>query len=129
MTIVVLLLFGLIFGIISYAYMMSFRQSMTQAAAEGARAGAVSAPVSSGGDPLAAAQNALNDALASFNQSCGGALSCSISIDPCAGNSANDCVTVDISYDYDANPLLPNFPGLGLVLPDALEARSVAEIN
>ena len=129
MTLVVLLLFGLIFGIISYAYIMSFRQSMTQAAAEGARAGAVSAPVASGGNPIAAAQSALDDALSAFNQSCGGPLTCTITINPCAGNASRQCVTVDISYDYDASPLLPSFPGLGVVMPNDIEAGSVAEIN
>ena len=125
MAIVSVVLFTLLFGIITYAYMMSFRQSMTQAAAEGARAGAVAiseaAAETDGSAALEAAVDEFHD--------CDGAMSCEVEIDDCPAPSVKRCVFATVSYDYDDDPLLPAFPGFGLVLPDELEARSVAEIS
>ncbi len=128
MALVSVVLFALLFGIITYAWMMSFRQSMTQAAAEGARAGAVALASADNsiaeGDADAAMQAAVNE----FHD-CSGAMTCDAVVADCPAPSVKQCVFVDISYDYDADPLLPRFPGLGLLLPDSLSASSVAEIS
>ena len=34
-----------------------------------------------------------------------------------------------MSYDWKNYPLLPKFPGLGLILPDTLKSTSVAQVN
>ena len=124
MALVSVVLFALLFGIITYAYMMSFRQSMTQAAAEGARAGAVALA----GDAEADAEAAMLAAVDEFRD-CTGAMSCEAEVAACPAPSTKQCVFVDINYDYDADPLLPRFPGFGLVLPGSLSASSVAEIS
>lgn len=136
---VAVLLFALIFGIISYAFMMSLRQSMTQATAEGARAGAVAISGAEG-----AALSALNQALSQHEVSCVepnlrrsgiDVGSCDVRIVDCATpNGSNtaavpDCVVVEADYQYRAHPLLPSFPGLGLILPEHIEYSAVAEIN
>lgn len=131
---VAILLFTLVFGIISYAYMMSLRQSMTQATAEGARAGAVAVS----GSAESAARNALNQALDQHEVSCSGSDlrrngstvgTCLVTISACPAPSTNQCVTVSASYAYRANPLLPAFPGLNLVLPEQIAYSAIAEIN
>jgi Flp pilus assembly protein TadG len=134
--IVALLLFTLIFGIISYAYMMSFRQALTQATAEATRAAAI-APA---GFEQTRARAALADALDPYDVTCSlaGALvhdsnnvgTCSIPAPaPCSNDPSHNCITVTVSYQYRAHPLLPTFPGLGLTLPQNVGFTSVAQVN
>ena len=121
------LLLVLLFGIIEFGYVLSFKQGLTQAAAEGARVGAV------GGDAAAIA-TAVNKSAGAFKQTCNtGGLSCkngagSTTLSPTACGS-NTCITVEVSYDWKNYPLLPKFPGLGLILPDTLKSTSVARVS
>ncbi|HKN38636.1 MAG TPA: TadE/TadG family type IV pilus assembly protein [Acidimicrobiia bacterium] len=118
----------LLFGIISYGYMLSFKQGLTQAAAEGARAAAVVSNASAPGQ----AATAVVPALHAFNKSCTSAgMSCTYSTAAadtgCAAGT--NCIRVQITYDYKNYPLMPKFPGLGLLLPDTLTATSIAQTN
>jgi Flp pilus assembly protein TadG len=113
----VTLLLVLLFGIISYGYVLSFKQGLTQAAAEGARAGAVGSNVSL----------AVGRSVGAFNKTCGsGGLTCNFTTTSCSGHT---CQQVQLIYDYDHYPLLPKFPGLGLLLPGTLTSTSIAEVN
>lgn len=139
------LFIALVFGIISYGYMLSFRQGMSQAAAEGARVYAVapSVTVTATGtlSTKEAAIAAINRSLSSYNVTCtsGGTLTkggqnvgtCSVpsSSTQCTNNSAAKCVTVDIRYSYRAHPLIPSFPGLGIVLPATLAYNTTVQVN
>jgi Flp pilus assembly protein TadG len=121
-------LLTLLFGIISYGYALSFKQGLTQAAAEGARAAAVA----SSGQAQNAASTAVGPALNAFNKSCtSSGMSCTYSTKAtdtnCSANGA--CMRVQVSYDYKDYPLMPKFPGLGLLLPDSLTATSIVQIN
>ena len=117
----------LLFGIIEYGYVLSFKQSLTQAAAEGARVGAV-------GGNAAAVLTAVNTAAGAFHQTCNtGGLSCkngagstTLSSTTCGTNT---CITVEVSYDWKNYPMLPKFPGLGLLLPDTLKSTSTARVS
>lgn len=137
------LLLLLVFGVVSYGYMLSFRQALSQGAAEGARAAAVS-PYPAAADKQTAALNAINDALNvnAYGVTCtgvatGSALkkggvtvgSCSVITAACASDPTKDCVTVQLDYLYKDNPLLPNFPGVGLVLPAHLSYDAVARVS
>ena len=121
------ILLVLLFGIIEYGYILSFKQGLTQAAAEGARVGAV------GGDS-AAIVAAVNKAASGFKQTCNtGGLSCKND----AGTwpptpttcGSYTCITIEVSYDWKNYPLLPKFPGLGLILPGTLKSTSVARVS
>ncbi len=119
-----MVLLVLLFGIISYGYLLSFKQGLTQAAAEGARAGAV------GSDVAAAVARSVG----AFNRTCNTTgLTCKSNTAawppvPYACGS-NTCITVEVSYDWKNYPLLPRFPGLGLLLPDTLKSTSVAQVS
>jgi len=122
-----MLLLLLLFGIISYGYILSFKQGLTQAAAEGARAGAVGTPTD--------AVNAVTRAVNAFNKTCNtGGLTCQGSG---AGQwppvpytcGTHTCITIQVSYDWKNYPLLPRFPGLGLLLPDTLKSTSVTQVS
>ncbi len=126
----IVLLLTLLFGIISYGYVLSFKQGLTQAAAEGARAGAVGTTTD--------AVNAVARSVGAFNKTCNsGGLTCqgaSAGADWPPATYAWDrgthmCVKVTLSYDWKNYPLLPKFPGLGLLLPDTLTTTRVAEVS
>ena len=117
----------LLFGIISYGYVLSFKQGLTQAAAEGARVAAV-------GGTGAAITNAVTKAVNAFDQSCNvGGLTCksdTAAWPPVAYSCGTQtCMTVEVSYDWKNHPLLPVFPGLGLLLPDTLKSKSVTQVS
>jgi Flp pilus assembly protein TadG len=117
------ILLVLLFGIIEYGYVLSFKQSLTQAAAEGARQAAV------GGDHVAA----VTKAVGAFNQTCSdtGPLTCTyLKTAAATGCTSNDiCMQVKVSYDWKNHPLLPQFPGLGLLLPDTLTSTSITRLS
>jgi hypothetical protein len=125
------LLLTLLFGIISYGYVLSFKQGLTQAAAEGARAGAVGTS--------ADAVSAVTRSVGAFNKTCNsGGLTCQ---GVTAGQSppywppatyacgTHMCMKITLSYDWKNYPLIPKFPGLGLLLPDTLTTTRVAEVS
>jgi Flp pilus assembly protein TadG len=117
-------LLTLLFGIITYGYVLSFKQGLTQAAAEGARAGAVGSDVSA----------AVARSVGAYNKTCNsGGLTCKSNTSAWPPTSyacgTHSCITVQLSYDWKNYPLLPKFPGLGLLLPDNLTATSVVEVN
>jgi Flp pilus assembly protein TadG len=123
-----MVLLVLLFGIISYGYVLSFKQGLTQAAAEGARAGAVGTPTD--------AVNAVTRAVGAFNKTCntGGGLTCQGSTagqwPPVAYTcGTHSCITIEVTYDWKNYPLLPKFPGLGLLLPDTLKSKSVTQVS
>ena len=43
--------------------------------------------------------------------------------------AGTSCIRVQISYDYKDYPLMPKFPGLGLLLPDTIKSTSIAQTN
>lgn len=120
-------LLTLLFGIISYGYALSFKQGLTQAAAEGARAAAV-VSLSEAPDK---ARAAVIPALGAFNKTCSSpGMTCTYNTDPAStGCATGNCIRVQITYDYKNYPLIPKFPGLGLVLPDTLKSTSISQVN
>ena len=141
-TFISILLLLLVFGIINFGLILSFKQDMTRAAAEGARAGAVALA----GEAEADAYDETDRAVRQFSdrfkalgcktpgmQDSLGATDCDVQVLDC-GASTNDpaipdCVTVTLTYDYDAEPLLTPIPLLSNILPNEIKAASVAKVN
>jgi Flp pilus assembly protein TadG len=121
------ILLVLLFGIISYGYALSFKQGLTQAAAEGARKAAVATA-----NHQAEAATAVTKAVGAFDKTCGtGGLTCTYEMTAAAtGCSAdNICMRVRVSYDNNNFPLMPKFPGLGLLLPATLQSTSITQVS
>lgn len=138
-TLVAVLLFTLIFGIINFGLILSFKQDMTRAAAEGARAGAVAYPSA---DALGDATDATEDAVKSFSDrfKSGGCatpgMTCLPTLHDCGVSTYTPsdpdipkCVTVELVYNYDAEPILAPLPIISAFLPDEIRAKSDARIN
>lgn len=137
------LLLLLVFGIVAYGYMLSFRQALSQGATEGARAAAVSAyPTQS--QKVTDAVSGVNDALGGYGVQCDiatnattGTLrrdgvavgSCTVSPATCVNNALASCMSVQVTYDYQNHPLVPEVPGVGLVLPNSLSYTAVAQVG
>ena len=125
------LLFTLIYGIISFGMLLSLRQNLVQSAAEGARAGAVADRTNA----TAAATAATNQSVSAYGQVCapigsGAPLECEFTIAPCsAGGPTPECITVDMIFDYENNPEVPEPPFIGATIPNTLEVSSTAQLN
>lgn len=144
---VALLLVLVVVGIINFGLLLSFKQDVTRSAAEGARVGAVAQPpavpptVPTDDNRYNVTVTATADAVDSFGETCGvDGMTCDVIIHDCttapvAGsvaywdNGVDDCVTVELVYDYDQFPLLPEPPILSAALPDRIAAKSVARLN
>jgi Flp pilus assembly protein TadG len=123
-----MLLLVLLFGIITYGYALSFKQGLTQAAAEGARKAAVSTSATAPANAATAVAKAVN----AFNKTCGsGGLTCTYSMTAADTGCAADniCMRVRVSYDNNNFPLMPKFPGLGLMIPGTLQSTSITQVS
>jgi Flp pilus assembly protein TadG len=124
-----MLLVTLLFGIISYAYALSFKQGLTQAAAEGARKAAVSTAATAPANAATAVEKAVN----AFNKHCntGDGTTCTYNMTAAATGCATDniCMRVRVSYDNNNFPLMPKFPGLGILLPGTLQSTSITQVS
>lgn len=124
----------LLFGIIVYGYLMSFRQNMTQAAAEGARAGAIAPATFGNTKAIDQATQATKEALQSFDEDCGnGRTSCTVTVATCPNSplppNAINCITVQVDYDYEHHPLMPDIPIVSAAIPGTFTSKSTAQIN
>lgn len=137
----------LVVGMLHFGLILSFKQDVTRAAAEGAREAAVTLPpatapaTQSFDSRYIAGVAATEDAVRSFDEQCGsGGMTCTVTIHDCKqapvanvtsyyGNTDDDCITVELVYDYESFPLIPQPPLLASALPDRLAAKSVARLN
>jgi Flp pilus assembly protein TadG len=144
---VAVLLVMLVFGIVVFGLLLSFKQDVTRAAAEGARVGAVAQPPLT--EPATAEVDARHvatlaateQAVDSFDQTCGAdGMDCIVTVHNCDDVTAttpsaywddgqDDCVTVELVYDYDNFPLILDPPIISATLPDRISSKSVARLN
>lgn len=146
---VVPFLLFMFFGIVLFGMMLSLKQSVTQAAEEGAR-NALGVFVVGGNqtatdqERMQQAFDAVRDNLSFLDARCcdtnqllltgrtaGASTYVTIDIDTCT-NSTNDCITVNIAYDYDADPLVAvpsDFPPFSFVIPDEIVGEAVIQLD
>lgn len=146
------LLFLLVFGIISFGVLLSFKQTVTQAANEAARAAATTEdlpetpPAAPVDQRVQAAENSVRS-FEAWGRSCshtsGGHpnMACVIKVHDCASPLAAplfvptqtaalpDCITVRLTYDYGASPIVPNVPLIGAFMPDTVETTATAQLT
>ena len=128
------LLMFLIYGAVSYGIVLSVKHVMTEAAAEGARA-AIGAQIIPGTD---ADQNAAYVRVASARANGSlGVYKTWAQITPAVGTCPDAapnqvsavCITVTVTYPYSTHPIIPNAPGLGLVMPATLATSFSVEVQ
>jgi Flp pilus assembly protein TadG len=136
---VVVLLIALLYGIISYGLILAAQTTITQAAADGARAGIVAS--SSGGSigpPCTTSACTVSESQAGSDVTWLGKGTCGTSTTtitcvstevPCPSNGNNECLTVTVSYNYSANPLFPELPGMGVITPSTISSSNTLQMS
>jgi Flp pilus assembly protein TadG len=137
--IVVVLLIAILYGIISYGLILAAQSTLTQAAADATRSGLVATST-----PVATAEGQACDDIAWMDKTCGkpvtfDANACTFSPNPadditafacqmtCPSNVNARCLKVTVSYNYSANPLFPELPGLNIITPSTLTSANVLQ--
>lgn len=118
---VFLIFFSVFYAIVCYGLVFAAQQSLTLAAEEGARAAVQDA--ASTADRVAHAQ-----ATAAGSASWLADVAVTAAAAGCAANPAVTCVTVTVSYNYAAKPLVPPLPFLGVTVPATLRATATVQI-
>lgn len=119
------LFFLLMYGIIAYGIVFAVKHSMTQAANEAARAAVRDVGDGSIGARTALAKTVATNAIAWLGTRAPVPV---VGAAPCSG-TIYTCVTVTLTYNYAANPIVPSLPGLGIVLPSTLTAQATVEVD
>ena len=121
------LLLLLLYGMVMYGFVFLVDHSITQAAAEGARY-ALSEPSGTSDAQIAsdAASYAQNHIPFSEAKTYGVA---SGSVDWCDSSHTVKCVTVTITYDNRAHPVIPGFIGMQYLTPGSISASSTVELG
>jgi len=123
-----------LYGLIAYGLALDLKQNMTHAATEGARAaiGAVPTGVETQDDAAKrVALDTVDHAMASFSQWEKTTAYRDASIDQCGQSppTTAKCITVTLTYPYGTKPIVPNAPGLGVVIPDTMTSKAVVELH
>ena len=125
--IVAQLLVLLLYGMVLYGFVFLVDHSITQAAAEGARS-ALSEPTGTSDAQIAsdAATYAKNHIPFAEAKTYGVA---SGNVDWCDATHTVKCVTVTVTYDNRAHPVIPGFVGMNYLTPATISASSTVELG
>jgi len=121
-----------LYGLIAFGIMLNGKQQITNAVSEGARAAIGARPQAGENDQQAqerTAKERVSQALG--GNALGGNYDPSMTtatVAPCT-NSSSQCITVTVTYPYSSKPLVPNAPGLGLLMPDTLKSTAVVQVS
>lgn len=134
------ILLALVYGAISFGIVLSVKHVTTESASEGARAaiGAQITAADTAANP-ANPQNAayIRVATARAVQSLGPyaanvTATNGVAVQPgqCTNAAAgNTCVTVTVTYPYGTHPIIPNAPGLSLVMPTSISSVFQVQVS
>ncbi|MCX4164438.1 MULTISPECIES: TadE/TadG family type IV pilus assembly protein [Paraburkholderia] len=122
------LFFAIFYAIVTFSLIFVAQQSLTLASEEGARAALNYQAASS--LPLAVAaraSNAASVAASTFPAMISRGAS-SVAASATCGASMQ-CITVTVTYNYAAYPLVPKLPLLGMVVPSQLSSSATVQLN
>jgi Flp pilus assembly protein TadG len=120
--IVAQVLFLLLYGMILYGFIFALDHNMTQSAAEGARSA-----ISHTSNWEQAAEDAARDHLSFMQAKTYSNIVATKAA--CSYNSSLQCITVTITYDNRAHPVLPAFLGMQYLTPGTITAESTVELD
>lgn len=128
------LVFGLfvfiLYGLIAFGMVLAVKQGVTNASAEGARAavGATDA-VEAQAQAKDRVRNALDWLGSKYDVDDPNQFRADTADCPSTSAPTAKCITVTITYDYDAHPVVPPAPGLRIVTPETLVSTSVVQFT
>jgi hypothetical protein len=116
----------LLWGLISYGLVFAAQQSLTHAASDAARAGVGLENVDDARDSAERIVDEQLDWLARF-----GWLefdkSQHVDVAPCSNATGQDCLTVEVAYDWGGHPIVPSI--LNVATPNRLSATGVVQFR
>lgn len=122
----------ILYALIAFGTALALKQSVTHAAAEGARAavGVVDNPSTTADERV---EKAMEEVAASLDW-IGDKYSADdvdARIQQCTDGvpTSGSCMFVTITYPYNDKPVVPNAPGLGVVMPDTMTSEAVVKID
>ena len=120
MALAVPLLLLFLYGVIACGAYLAAEHTMVQAAADGARAAVPAA------SPSTAALDQASTSLSWLGQCNQNGITCTATptTGACSAAVSTPCITVAVSYDYADHPLVPELPGIGLILPSTIKAST-----
>ncbi len=123
--------FFILYALVVFGMALALKQSVTNAAAEGARStvGVVDNPATAGVDERV--ENAKNVALQRLGWLSTGQKA-SLTINPTIGTctvGTGTCITVQVTYPYDANPLVPSAPIIKQIQPKTVGSTATVRLN
>lgn len=131
-------------GIITFGLILASKQTITQAASEGARA-AVTSPYTQNDLANPASSRPVKEALAQAERSLGwldrtcasdgDAMTCSATLFKCQldpsdpASPMRDCISVEVSFNYKNDPVIPVMPFIDNALPQRISATAVVALE
>ncbi|OAJ56436.1 pilus assembly protein TadE [Paraburkholderia ginsengiterrae] len=123
------LFFTVLYAIVTFSLILVAQQNLTMAAEEGARAAlnwqsntSMQSALTNRGNAACTAAEAVVATLVKSTQ-------CTPSSTTCGPGGAMQCVNVLLTYNYQANPLVPNLPLLSYAVPTTLSSSATVQLN
>lgn len=123
------LFFAILYAIITFSLILVAQQNLTLAAEEGARAAlnwqsntSMQSALTNRGNAACAAAKLVGAKLVQSMQ-------CTSSSSTCGPSGAMQCIQVLLTYNYQANPIVPTLPLLGIVVPKSLASTATVQLN
>jgi Flp pilus assembly protein TadG len=123
------LFFLILYAIVTYSMIFAAQQSLTLAAEEGARATLKFQQANDPDAALAARVAAACPAATGMANWLAAAAGCNATPANCTYDATMKCVTVTLTYNYAAQPLVPTLPFLGIMLPAQLTSTAMIQLN
>ncbi|WP_233829421.1 TadE/TadG family type IV pilus assembly protein [Paraburkholderia sp. ZP32-5] len=121
------LFFLVLYAIVTYSLILVAQQNLTLAASEGARAALNWQSSSSPSDALTKRGGAACDAAKLVIQPLVQAMQCASTSADCG--TGMKCITVSLTYDYGAHPIVPTLPLLSMTVPASLYGNATVQLN
>jgi Flp pilus assembly protein TadG len=123
------LFFVVLYAIVTYSMIFVAQQSLTLAAEEGARATLKYQQADDPGAALDKRVAAACPAATGMANWLAARAGCNATPASCSYDATMTCVTVTLTYNYAAQPLVPTLPLLGLALPAQLTSSAMIQLN
>lgn len=123
--------FFILYALVVFGMALALKQSVTNAAAEGARStiGVVDNPATTGVDErVENARNVVLQRLSWLSTSQKASLTITPTIATCTVGTGQ-CITVKVTYPYDANPLVPSAPLIKQIQPKTVGSTATVKLN
>lgn len=114
----------ILYGLIAFGMILATKQRVTNGAAEGARA-AVGQTTAAAAKSVAIARITAALGTPGVNYTIGPG----VNEPTTAACGSNQCITVTITYNLAAHPVVPAAPGLGLITPSTLSSTAVVQYS